>query len=58
MRRPMPKRLTTQVPQLDICCLPDLGVYRQGDIVAVSWRGIVSNIGLVSTAMHFGGRRE
>jgi hypothetical protein len=58
MRRPISKRLTTQVPQLDICCLPDRGVYRQGDSVAVSWRGIVSNIGLVSTAMHFGGRRE
>ena len=56
--RPMPKRLTTQVPQLDICCLPDRGVYRQGDTVVVSWRGIVSRVDLVSTAMHFGGRRE
>jgi hypothetical protein len=56
--RPTPKRLTTQVPQLDICCLPNRGVYRQGDAVTVSWRGIVSRIDLVSTAMHFGGRRE
>jgi hypothetical protein len=54
----MPKRLTTQVPQLDICCLPSRGVYRQGNAVAISWRGNISAVDLVSTAMHFGGRRE
>ena len=51
-------RLTTQAPQLDICRLPSRGVYRQGDTVVVSWRGIVSCVDLASTAMHFGGRRE
>jgi hypothetical protein len=63
--RPTPKRLTTQAPQLDICdlrrngwFLPDRGANRRGDTVTISWRGIVSNIDLVSTAMHFGGRRE
>ena len=42
--RPTPKRLTTQAPQLDICRLPSHGVYRQGDTVVISWRGIVSSV--------------
>jgi hypothetical protein len=60
-----PKRLTTQVPQVDICelrrngwFLPRFGAYRQGDAVTICYRGIVSNVHLVSTAMHLGGRRE
>jgi hypothetical protein len=63
--RQAPKRLTTQVPQVDICelrrngwCLPGVGAYRQGEVVTIRWRGIVSNVDLVSTAMHLGGRRE
>ena len=63
--RNAPKRLTTQVPQVDICelrrngwSLPRVGAYRQGDAVTIRWRGIVSNVHLVSTAMHLGGRRE
>jgi len=55
--RVMPKQLTTQAPQLDICCLPNWWV-RQGDAVVISCRGIVSRIDIISTAMHFGGRRE
>jgi hypothetical protein len=48
-----------QARRLDICRLPDRGAYRQGDtVVVVSWRGIVSNVDLVSTAMHFCVRRE
>jgi len=31
--RVTPKRLTTQAPQLDICCLPNWWVYRQGDAI-------------------------
>ena len=54
----MPKQLTTQAPQLDICCLPNWWVYRQGDAIVISCRGIVSRIDIISTAMHFGGRRE
>jgi hypothetical protein len=59
-----PKRLTTQVPQVDICELrrngfvPGVWTYRQGDVVTIHWHGIVSNVYLVSTAMHLGGRRE
>jgi hypothetical protein len=56
--RVMPKQLTTHAPQLDICCLPYWWVYRQGDVVVTSCRGIVSRIDIISTAMHFGGRRE
>jgi len=63
--RQAPKRLTTQVPQVDICelrrngwFLPRVGAYRQGDLVTIRCQGIVSNIHLVSTAMHLGGRRE
>jgi hypothetical protein len=63
--RPAPKRLTTQAPHLDICdlrrngwFLPNRGAYRRGDTITISWRGVISNIDLVSTAMHFGGRRE
>jgi hypothetical protein len=62
--RNAPKRLTTQVPQVDICelrrngFLPGVWTYRQGDAVTIRWQGIVSNVHLVSTAMHFGGRRE
>jgi hypothetical protein len=60
-----PKRLTTQVPQVDICelrrngwFLPRVGAYRQGDAVTIRWRGIISNVDVVSTATNFGGRRE
>jgi hypothetical protein len=62
--RNAPKRLTTQVPQVDICELrrngfvPGVWTYRQGDAVTIRWQGIVSNVHLVSTAMHLGGRRE
>ena len=56
--RVTPKQLTTQAPQLDICCLPNWWVYRQGDAIVISCRGIVSRIDIISTAMHFGGRRE
>ena len=62
--RPAPKRLTTQVPQLDICGLRRKGwllpgfACRRGHTVAIAWRGAVSNVHLVSTATQFGGRRE
>jgi hypothetical protein len=52
------RRLTTRAPQLDICCRTNCCVHRQGDAIVISCRGIVSRIDLVSTAMHFGGRRE
>lgn len=62
--RPTPKRLTTQCLQVDLCelrrndwLLSGLAC-RRGNIVAISWRGSVSNVHLVSTAMHLGGRRE
>jgi hypothetical protein len=62
--RPAPKRLTTQLLQLDICQLRREGwllpgfVCRRGHTVAVAWRGTISNIHLASTATEFGGRRE
>jgi hypothetical protein len=62
--RPSPKRLTTQFLQVDLCelrrngwLLPSIAC-RRGNTVAISWRGTVSNVHLVSTAMHLGGRRE
>ena len=62
--RPTPKRLTTQCLQIDLCelrrngwLLPSLAC-RRGNTVAIAWRGTVSNVHLVSTPMHLGGRRE
>ena len=62
--RPAPKRLTTQLLQLDICqlrrkgwLLPGLAC-RRGHTVAIAWRETISNVHLVSTATQFGGRRE
>ncbi len=34
------------------------GVYRQGNTLTIAGRGIVSWIDIISTATHFGGRRE
>ena len=62
--RPAPKRLTTQVWQLDIGRLRDKGwplpgfASRHGNTIAISWRGTTSTVHLVSTATQFGGQRE
>jgi hypothetical protein len=62
--RPTPKRLTTQVSQLDIGQLRGNGwllpgfACRRANTVAISWRGVVSSVHLIPTATPFGGQRE